>query len=32
MAEQGWTPSIVMLSHLQKLMKHGFMAATELEA
>jgi hypothetical protein len=30
MAEQDWTPC--SLSHLQKLMKHGFMAAVELEA
>jgi hypothetical protein len=30
-AEQDWTPSIVMLSHLQKLMKHGFLSAAELE-
>jgi hypothetical protein len=32
MAEQDWTPSIVMLSHLLKLVKHGFMAVVELEA
>jgi hypothetical protein len=32
MAEQDWTPSISMLGHLQKLMKHGFMSAVELEA
>jgi hypothetical protein len=32
MAEQDWTPSIITWSHLQKLMKHGFMVAAELEA
>jgi hypothetical protein len=32
MAEQDWTPSSVTLSHLQKLVKHGFMAAAELKA
>jgi hypothetical protein len=32
MAEQDWTPSTIMLDHLQKLMKHGFMVATKLEA
>jgi hypothetical protein len=32
MAEQDWTPSTITLSQLQKLMKHGFMAAIELEA
>jgi hypothetical protein len=32
MAEQDWTPSTVTLGHLQKLMKHGFMLAVELEA
>jgi hypothetical protein len=32
MVEQDWTPSSVMLGHLQKLMKHRFMSATELEA
>jgi hypothetical protein len=32
MAEQDWTPSTVMHGHLQKLMKHGFMAVTELES
>jgi hypothetical protein len=32
MAEQDWTPSTGMPSHLQKLVKHGFMAAVELEA
>jgi hypothetical protein len=30
--EQDWTPSTVMLDHLQKLVKHGFMSAAELEA
>jgi hypothetical protein len=32
MAEQDWTSSTVMLSHLQKLMMHGFMSAVELVA
>jgi hypothetical protein len=32
MAEQDWTPSTVTPGHLQKLMKHGFMAAVKLEA
>jgi hypothetical protein len=32
MAEQDWTPSIVTRSHLQKLMKHGFIPAVEFEA
>jgi hypothetical protein len=32
MAEKEWTPSIITLRHLQKLMKHVFMAAAELEA
>jgi hypothetical protein len=32
MVEQDWTPSTVMPGHMQKLMKHGFMAAAELEA
>jgi hypothetical protein len=31
MAEQDWTPSIVTWSHLQKLVKHGCVAAVELE-
>jgi hypothetical protein len=31
MVEKDWTPSIVPPGHLQKLMKHGFMAAMELE-
>jgi hypothetical protein len=31
MAEQDWTPSTITLSHLQKLMKHGFLSAAELE-
>jgi hypothetical protein len=30
--EQDWTPSTVTPSHLQNLVKHGFMAAAELEA
>jgi hypothetical protein len=30
MAEQDWTPSTTTLSHLQKLMKHGFMLAVGL--
>jgi hypothetical protein len=30
--EQDWTPSIATLSHLQKLLKLGFMSAMELEA
>jgi hypothetical protein len=29
MAEQDWTPSTIMPDHLQKLMKQGFMMATE---
>jgi hypothetical protein len=29
--EQDWSPSSITLGHLQKLMKHGFMSATELE-
>jgi hypothetical protein len=32
MAEKDWTPSTITPSHLQKLVKHGFMATTELEA
>jgi hypothetical protein len=32
MVEQDWTPSTVTSSHLQKLVKYGFMAAVELEA
>jgi hypothetical protein len=32
MVEQDWTPSFVTPGHLQKLMKHGFMVAAELEA
>jgi hypothetical protein len=32
MAEQDWTPSSITLSHLQKLVKNGFMTAVELEA
>jgi hypothetical protein len=32
MAEQDWTPCTIMSGHQQKLIKHGFMAATELEA
>jgi hypothetical protein len=32
MVEQDWTPSTIMMGHLQKLMKHGFMSAVELEA
>jgi hypothetical protein len=31
MVEQDWTPSSIRLGHLQKLMKHGFMSAVELE-
>jgi hypothetical protein len=31
MVEQDWTPSTVMLGHLQKFMRHGFMLAAELE-
>jgi hypothetical protein len=30
MVEKDWTPSTVMLGHLQKLMKHEFMMAAEL--
>jgi hypothetical protein len=30
--EQDWTPSTVMLGHLQKLVKHGIMSAVELKA
>jgi hypothetical protein len=32
MVEQDLTPSTITLGHLQKLMKHGFMSAAELEA
>jgi hypothetical protein len=32
MVEQNWTPSTVMLGHLQKFMRHDFMLAAELEA
>jgi hypothetical protein len=32
MAEWDWTPSTIMPSHQQKLMKHGLMAVAELEA
>jgi hypothetical protein len=32
MAEQDWTLFSIMPGHMQKLMKHGFMAAAELEA
>jgi hypothetical protein len=32
MADQDWTSFTIMLSHLQKLLKHGFMLAAELEA
>jgi hypothetical protein len=32
MAEQDWTPSTIMLGHLQKLVKQGFMMTTELAA
>jgi hypothetical protein len=32
MAEQDWTPSTITPSHLQKLVKQGFMAAAELAA
>jgi hypothetical protein len=32
MAEQDWTPSTLTPDHLQKLVKHGFMAVTDLEA
>jgi hypothetical protein len=32
MAEQDWTPSTVMLGHLPKLVRHGFMLAAELKA
>jgi hypothetical protein len=32
MAEQDWTPSIITLSHLQKLEKQGFMTVAELVA
>jgi hypothetical protein len=32
MAEKDWTPSTDMSCHLQNLVKHGFMAAAELEA
>jgi hypothetical protein len=32
MVEQDWTPSTIMLSQLQKLMKHGFMVVVEFEA
>jgi hypothetical protein len=32
MAEQDWTPSSNTLSHLQNLVKHGFIEVVELEA
>jgi hypothetical protein len=32
MVEQDWIPSTVLLGHLQKLVKHVFMSATELKA
>jgi hypothetical protein len=32
MVEQDWTPSSITLGHLQKLVKHGFMLAVELDA
>jgi hypothetical protein len=32
MVEQDWTPSTITPGHLQKLVKHGFVAVTELEA
>jgi hypothetical protein len=32
MADQDWTSFTIMLSHLQKLLKRGFMLAAELEA
>jgi hypothetical protein len=32
MAEQDWTPSIVMLGQLQKLEQQGFMTVAELAA
>jgi hypothetical protein len=32
MAEQDWTPSTVLSGHLQKLVKQGFMTATEFVA
>jgi hypothetical protein len=32
MADQVWTSFTIMLSHLQKLLKRGFMLAAELEA
>jgi hypothetical protein len=31
MAEQDWTPSTITLNLLEKLMKHGFLSAVELE-
>jgi hypothetical protein len=31
MAEQDWTTSTVTLSHLQKLMRHGFLSTVEIE-
>jgi hypothetical protein len=32
MAEQDWTHSTITIGHLQKLVKHEFMVAAELEA
>jgi hypothetical protein len=32
MTEQSWTPSTITPGHLQKLVKHGFVMAVELEA
>jgi hypothetical protein len=31
MAEQDWTPSTITLSHLQKIVKHGFMSGVKLK-
>jgi hypothetical protein len=31
MVEHDWTPSTITPGHLQKLMKHGFMAVVEFE-
>jgi hypothetical protein len=32
MVELDWTPSTIMLGHLQKVVKHGFMTVAELKA
>jgi hypothetical protein len=32
MAKQDWTPLTIMSSHLQKLVKHGFVVVVELKS